>query len=135
MIKKVFIIISLMLSSCSTSQQFINDTKLYGRWLLEGNYDCPDMLEFKKNNVYIIYNDCGAEDPTSPIVEIGNWKLKDNFIVLYNRDFRVKNSDFSSYHGVESEFLFKVKEITANKMKLTFENQKINSIEEIYTKK
>lgn len=132
--KKIIITICLLLNSCTIFNSNYENSQLFGEWLLEGGYDCPDMIEFKNNGVYIIYNDCGAENPRLPIVENGQWSLKNNYINLYNRDIKNIHSDFSQYHGKQDKLILKLKEASENKLLINYINEDNILIEESYIK-
>lgn len=101
-----------------------NKDMLVGKWRFADDFECPDFLQLNTDGKYVIFNDCGCQNPELPIIEKGSWSLKENEITLYNRKFVSKNSVFVEYHGSESELYFKVKEVSADKLILCFVDNK-----------
>ena len=94
--------------------------RLQGEWRCMDDMDCPDFIFFHKSGRYIIFNDCGSEHPWIPIVERGNWEIKNKNIVLKNREFVSKFSDFRNYHGTDPILLFAINRSSDKELMLTF---------------
>ncbi len=135
MYKNLFIVlITTLLASGFLYSQDDDKSSVIGRWLLYGDYDCPDLIEIKPNGIYIIYNDCGSNDPRLPITEVGNWEFKTGNLKFFDRDFKLKHSDFVNYHGNQQELLLKVEKATSNTLVISFKDPKRKFITEEYKK-
>lgn len=105
--------------------------KLQGEWRYVEDMECPDFLLFHLNGRYIIFNDCGSQHPWIPIVEKGDWAIKDKVITLTNRAFIGPNLGFSKYHGSDP-LLIHIKSISEEKLVLGFNEEGNNYITENY---
>ena len=52
--------------------------------LVDGDAECPDVLEINQAN-YVILNDCYGFDPKNPIVESGNIDSEDGYLSFLQR--------------------------------------------------
>ena len=129
---KSFLLLIIFLLCYNVSSQTILKSELIGEWLLSSDYDCPDLIELNSNGVYIIYNDCGATDPRLPITELGNWILKNNNLIFYDRDFKNKKSDFIKYHGTDDSLIFDIISLSEKILEFKFKSQENKIISEKY---
>ena len=127
--KIVLFIVLVNNSACS--QNF--PEKIAGEWLLKTNYEAPDLIIFRSDNKYFVYNDMdfmGTPNNTKPyeivfdnkavtaMTETGEWHYHQsmNQIILTNRNFIKKASEFNSYYGKEGKLVFKVKSLKNNEL-------------------
>ncbi|WP_066836723.1 hypothetical protein [Rufibacter ruber] len=94
---------------------FKNPTKveLVGKWAYEGAVnknnktdcctECPDLIEFRSNNSYIVMNDCYGADPMKPIVETGKWEVAESSkkVILKERKFTTNHYLYSPKKQIE----------------------------------
>lgn len=69
--------------------------KLHGEWeCVDTGGEVPDILLFHPSGRYIVFNDAATSHPWLPIIEKGDWAIKDKVIVLTNREFFVPQEFF-----------------------------------------
>jgi len=99
--------------------------QIQGKWIDmdDINYgECPDVIFLHKSGRYIVFNDAGGgENYWLPIIEKGNWEIKNKSIVLMK--------DVNKYHHNEPITL-SIKNISKEKLTLVG----INKDDEKYTK-
>lgn len=112
----------------------INELK--GEWLLSPEYDQADLIIFRSDNVYLIYNEldyeglepekhqynvCFDDNITrTAIVETGKWSYNNSSqeLILTNRNFIKEHSEFNNLYGKGNKLTFFVKELADNKLNL-----------------
>lgn len=69
--------------------------KLHGEWAyVDTQGEVPDVYLFHPSGRYIVFNDAGSPHPWMPIIEKGDWAIKDTVIVLTNQEFIVPQEFF-----------------------------------------
>ena len=124
-------LVLMLLISSNTCTNNLSD-KLQGEWRYVDDMECPDFLLFHHNGRYIVFNDCGSQHPWIPIVEKGDWTIKDKVIALTNREFIGPHLGFRQYHGSEPVLLMRIKSISKEKLVLDFNEDGNNYISENY---
>lgn len=129
---RVFLLI-LVVSSESCSQGF--SKKIRGEWLLKSAYESPDIIIFRSDKTYLVYNDndFGGLEYTkesdiildnkavTAVTETGRWSYASvaNLIILTERNFIVEDSEFNSYYGKERRLAFRLKKLTDQELVLS----------------
>ena len=113
---------------CSQGKKLFDHTNLHGMWIstLEGGYtyECPDAIKFTDDGKYVVYNDCEGLDITNPLVEKGQYKIKNDEISLYNRKFILDEYYFIESFGKEDIISFKIRKLKKDKLILCFFKRK-----------
>ncbi len=111
---------------------------IVGSWYYKGDIEqgdkvgslpeCPDMIEFKSNGSYVVYNDCYGPDAKNPVVERGKWEVNKplNKLILKERSFAINYTLYSSDKKIELDIIA----LNANTMKVRFGKEGV----ELYTK-
>lgn len=106
---------------------------IVGEWLHRTDYEAPDLIVFRPDNRYSVYNDMdfiGMENSVADIIfddksataitETGNWVYDKvtNQVVLMDRNFIKKNSEFNSYQGKGDKLVFRLEQINDRELTL-----------------
>ncbi len=121
------------------------EENLIGMWYLHTNYEFPDMIIFRPDHQYFVYNpnsvsteslglsenlksdDICIDGAYTSMTEKGTWSYNKSTKVLTLRERNIleKATDFCDSYGTSSELKFHVKQITKDKIKLCFDDQGI----------
>lgn len=137
------IILAIAQSACSQ----ISENKLLGSWVLSSNYESPDIIIFRSDHKYFVYNansvnagslgltdnlkgnDILINDAYTSLTEIGMWDYNQSSkkLILKEREILDTNSDFSRAYSVSSQLEFYVKRITEYEIEICYEkhNEKL----------
>lgn len=136
--RKVLLTLSIFILSIKACYSQENNTSMIkGKWIYSDvEEECPDLIYFQSGGVYSIFNDCGSDNPKSPIIERGRWiyNNKKEEIIFSDRKYISQNSIFSEHHGDGECLTFRVVEVSINRLVLSFVNKNGNYIVEHYRK-
>lgn len=119
------------------------EDELYGGWVLNSNYEFPDIIIFRSDHKYFVYNSnsvssesIGATDNLkdndilvngayTSMTERGSWYYDPHTktLILKERNILSKWTDFSAVYGNSKVMEFYLKELSNNKMILCFKKQ------------
>ena len=124
-------LLGLLLVGCTACEQD-GVRKLQGEWLLHSDYEAPDLLIFRSDGSYLVYNDLdfqGIEsnaaanirfdnDMATALTEVGIWSYNDQekLITLKRRKFLLENSEFNQAYGKGEPLNFKVKKLSGKEL-------------------
>jgi hypothetical protein len=120
------LLLNLNNTACSQSS---NLNPILGEWMLKTDYEAPDLIIFRSDNKYFVYNDMdfiGISNTkfdcdiildngrATALTETGVWnyELTANKITLKDRNFIKETSEFNKYYGKGKELVFTVQEIS-----------------------
>jgi len=69
--------------------------------LVDGDAECPDVLEINEAN-YVILNDCYGFDPKNPIIESGSFDSEDGYLSFSQR--KVEQPSFLKGNSKSKKF-------------------------------
>ena len=114
---------------------------MVGEWLLKTSYEAPDLIIFRSDNKYFVYNDMDFmgrpgntakyeivfdNKATTALTETGKWYYNpvDSGITLTDRNFIKEVSEFNSYYGKKESLVFKVKKMSNEELTLCLTDKK-----------
>ena len=86
--------------------------------------DCPEFIEFKRDSIYYIYNDCGMMSQYDTISEKGNYKYDfgSRILKLQNRTFFREEYFFDNSSSI---FSFKIKDVKRDTLLIEFKQKEL----------
>lgn len=142
MIKRLYIliIVSFCIMQCACTQ---SKTNILGSWILVSNYETPDIIIFRSDYKYYVYNsnsvnieslglkknlhgyDILINDSYTTITEKGIWVYneKSDELILKERIIIDEESDFRHAYGNADVLTFKLDKITQDKIELCYKKQ------------
>jgi len=148
----VKVILFIVMTSSTACFQSVEE-KLVGSWGLNSNYESPDIIIFRSDHKYFVYNsnsvdteslgltenlksdDILIDDSYTSMTEKGTWSYNNatKVLTLRKRNILEKWTDFSEVYGKSEELKFYLKQITRNKIRLCFAD-KVKQFCEEYTR-
>lgn len=136
-----YIIFLLLLVQGACSQDVKN--KLVGSWATNTDYEFPDILIFRSDGKYFVYNSNSVDArslsltdnlPSDDIVingayttmtEKGIWEFDNSSgkLLLKQRDILEEYTDFSDFYGRSKELNFTLNNLTKNAFEVCFEKE------------
>lgn len=135
----IFLILLLIQESCSQDI----DNKLVGSWATDTDYEFTDILIFRDDGKYFVYNsnsvdvrslnltdnlpsdDIVIEGAYTTITEKGIWEYDESSgkLLLKQRDILEEYTDFSNFYGRSKELNFTLNNLTENAFEICFKRQ------------
>lgn len=131
------------INACSQSTKDKIENKLYGSWVLKSNYEFPDVIIFRSDHKYFVYNsnnvspeslgltenlkngDILIDGSYTSMTEKGIWLYIPDTkkLILKERNILSEWTDFSAAYGKSKEIYFHLKELSENKLILCFDKK------------
>jgi hypothetical protein len=145
MMKAIFKLMVCIVAASSTACCQAVEENLVGMWYLNTNYEFPDLIIFRPDHQYFVYNsnsvsteslglredlksdDICIDGAYTSMTEKGTWSYNQptKVLILKERNILEKSTDFCDSYGKSRELKFHVKQITQDKIKLCFDDQGI----------
>ncbi len=139
-IRNIFLLI-FAISQAACSQ--LPKNELLGSWALSSSYEFPDIIIFRSDYTYLVYNpnnaDIGSEETTGQLksndirihgaytsmIEKGIWTYDPSTkeLILKERNILEEWSDFSDAYGKSDVLKFHLKQLDESKIKFCFKKQ------------
>lgn len=141
--KKLFLGLVLINLSGQSCSQGVSD-KILGSWALDSGTEFPDIIIFRSDHRYLVYNpnsaDVGPIEPNripkpnnikingaqTARTEEGKWQYDSSReeLILSDRSILETWTDFSDAYSKSAVLRFKLKDLTENRLLLCFNNQR-----------